>query len=444
MDFNLSVLPALRPYDPVTEGEGILCFLEGSPHILPFSSSLLSMAYSWMVREGVPPRVQFYSAEEEQGKQSFVAAKPKKKADPPNYGQPGGAAPAAFRNYPFDGQPAEDPSGAADKVRDCGDCWARSSSYPGSSSGLFNPDQEPFRLEGLHEGFGSTTSDQRAFAVTFAGGSEGEGDEVGGGRAHGSSGSGCSSWSGPFDWNGTNAAVPSYECSGGPSHPPTGSYAGLGVFLSRGLSLSSKGTRGRERLLQELSAKNGAFFLQVAQNAFKRLRPAEAVPRSLQEFPKKAIFSKYLERQGGFASQKDIGITLWLLSQVADALLCQEPVHAQDLLALAIVSLEQVAQDGGKWELGYLLSLQEDPPQSLFSSRAPSTNPRLRAFAPLCPQPWTSVALTYLREMDIIATRRSEAASSSRSAAANAVEEPRPNPKRKPKFPKKPKEKEGS
>ena len=203
----------------------------------------------------------------------------------------------------------------------------------------------------------------------------------------------------------------------------------LGSSSAGGLSLSSKGTRGRERLLQELSAKNGTFFLQVAQNAFKRLRPAEAVPRSLQEFPKKAIFSKYLERQGGFASQKDIGITLWLLSQVADALLCQEPVHAQDLLALAIVSLEQVAQDGGKWELGYLLSLQEDPP---------------RAFAPLCPQPWTSVALTYLREMDIIATRRSEAASSSKSAAANAVEEPRPNPKRKPKFLKKPKEKEGS
>jgi len=121
----------------------------------------------------------------------------------------------------------------------------------------------------------------------------------------------------------------------------------LGSSSAGGLSLSSKGTRGRERLLQELSAKNGAFFLQVAQNAFRRLRPAEAVPRSLQEFPKKAIFSKYLERQGGFASQKDIGITLWLLSQVADALLCQEPVHAQDL------SLEQVAQDGGKWELGY-------------------------------------------------------------------------------------------
>ena len=213
----------------------------------------------------------------------------------------------------------------------------------------------------------------------------------------------------------------------------------LGVFLSRRPFAFIKGDKRKGEI-----AKNGTFFLQVAQNAFKRLRPAEAVPRSLQEFRKKAIFSKYLERQGGFASQKDIGITLWLLSQVANALLCQEPVHAQDLLALAIVSLEQVAQDGGKWELGYLLSLQEDPPQSLFSSRAPSTNPRLRAFAPLCPQPWTSVALTYLREMDIIATRRSEAASSSKSAAANAVEEPRPNPKRKPKFPKKPKEKEGS
>ena len=98
----------------------------------------------------------------------------------------------------------------------------------------------------------------------------------------------------------------------------------------------------------------------------------------------------------------------------------------------------------GRRQMGIGVPPEEDPPRSLFSSRAPSTNPRLRAFAPLCPQPWTSVALTYLREMDIIATRRSEAASSSKSAAANAAEEPRPNPKRKPKFPKKPKEKEGS
>lgn len=377
-----------------------------------------------MVREGVPPRVQFYSAEEEQGKQSFVAAKPKKKADPPTKpkkpttAQPGGAAPAAFRDYPFDGQ-LKTLQEQQTKFETAVIAGQEALRTPAHRQAFSTPTRNPSDLKGFMKDLGPPPRTKELLpsplqAVQKEKEMRLEEDE-------------------PMDPREV-VAPPGQDPSSGMAFMQQSQAMNalvahligqqdpmldLGSSSAGGLSLSSKGTRGRERLLQELSAKNGTFFLQVAQNAFKRLRPAEAVPRSLQEFPKKAIFSKYLERQGGFASQKDIGITLWLLSQVADALLCQEPVHAQDLLALAIVSLEQV-----------------------FSSRAPSTS--LRAFAPLCPQPWTSVALTYLREMDIIATRRSEAASSSRSAAANAVEEPRPNPKRKPKFPKKPKEKEGS
>ena len=450
MDFNLSVLPALRPYDPVTEGEGILCFLEGSPHILPFSSSLLSMAYSWMVKEGVPPRVQFYSAEEEQGKQSFVAAKPKKKVDPPSKPKKPTTANLAEQlqqlseTIPLMANQLKTLQEQQTKFETAVIAGQEALRTPAHRQAFSTPIRNPSDLKGFMKDLGPPprTKDllpsplqaaQKEKEIRLE-----EDEPMDPREVVAPSGQDPSIGMALMQQSQAMNALVAHLI--GQQDP----MLDLGSSSAGGLSLSSKGTRGRERLLQELSAKNGTFFLQVAQNAFKRLRPAEAVPRSLQEFPKKAIFSKYLERQGGFASQKDIGITLWLLSQVADALLCQEPVHAQDLLALAIVSLEQVAQDGGKWELGYLLSLQEDPPQSLFSSRAPSTNPRLRAFAPLCPQPWTSVALTYLREMDIIATRRSEAASSSKSAVANPTEEPRPNPKRKPKFPKKPKEKEGS
>lgn len=83
MDFSWAVLPGLREFDPVTEGDGIQCFLEGSPHLVPFSSSLLSLAYEWMIKEGAPARVQFYSADEEKGVSSVLQAKGKKKAVPP-------------------------------------------------------------------------------------------------------------------------------------------------------------------------------------------------------------------------------------------------------------------------------------------------------------------------------------------------------------------------
>ena len=61
----------------------------------------------------------------------------------------------------------------------------------------------------------------------------------------------------------------------------------------------------------------------------------------------------------------------------------------------------------------------------------PLTIAVLQQATPLCPQPWTSVALTYLREMNIIAARRSEAASSSKGPAATAPEDPLPTPKPK-------------
>ena len=37
---------------------------------------------------------------------------------------------------------------------------------------------------------------------------------------------------------------------------------------------------------------------------------------------------------------------------------------AQEMLALAMVAIEQSAMDNGKWEIAWVLALQEDPPSS--------------------------------------------------------------------------------
>lgn len=88
MDFSWAIFPGLREFDPVTEGVGIQCFLEGSPHLVPFSSALLSQAYAWMMREGAPVRAQFYSADEGKEKPPGLAAKGKSKPAPPSKGDP--------------------------------------------------------------------------------------------------------------------------------------------------------------------------------------------------------------------------------------------------------------------------------------------------------------------------------------------------------------------
>lgn len=138
---------------------------------------------------------------------------------------------------------------------------------------------------------------------------------------------------------------------------------------------------------------------------------------------------------------------MWLMAHVADQMLVGDYKGAQEMMALALVSTEQAAQDGLKWEVAWLLSLQEDPPPSLFVPRPSSTNPRLRAFAPLCPQEWATVALGFVKEVDLISSRRQE------SLVPKNKENPMGGPKKpdekeawkkKPRFPKKAKGNEES
>ena len=131
---------------------------------------------------------------------------------------------------------------------------------------------------------------------------------------------------------------------------------------------------------------------------------------------------------------------MWLLSQMADAFLNEDAAGAQELLALTMVTLEQVAQDSGKWEVGWILSLQEDPPPGVFQARPITTNPRLRAFAPLCPPEWATTALSYVKEVDLINSRRQEALPGKKNQPGKEQDD-QAGPKKKPaRYPKKPKQ----
>ena len=71
-------------------------------------------------------------------------------------------------------------------------------------------------------------------------------------------------------------------------------------------------------------------------------------------------------------------------------------------------------------------------------ARPASTNPRLRAFSPLCPPEWAATALSFVKEVDIISTRRQEALPSKKTQKQG---EEADNPKKKPqRYPKKPKQ----
>ena len=202
-------------------------------------------------------------------------------------------------------------------------------------------------------------------------------------------------------------------------------------------TLTSKGSMKREKLQNDLAARTSCYLLQVAQLASRRMKPSEPLPGSLADLKGKSVFTKYLAKHGGYAGQKELGYLAWLVSHIADCLIAGDNKGAQEITALTLCAIDQACQDGNKWDLAYLMALLEEPPPGVFSSRGSSANPRMKAFSPLVPQGWATTTISYVREMDLISCRRSEAAGSSRVKKEEEGEQPAP--KKKPRFPKKPK-----
>ena len=82
-------------------------------------------------------------------------------------------------------------------------------------------------------------------------------------------------------------------------------------------------------------------------------------------------------------------------------------------------------------------------PAMLFADRMQPVVAHGRPFAPLIPPQWASTALAYLKEIDILVTRKTEVRApkaAPQREKAEAEDESTGSPRRRPKFPKKPKE----
>jgi len=447
VDFT-AVLPRLRGLDPVTEGPGIHCFSEGAMEIYPSSSELLTAAYTWF-QEEQEGRVAFYSAAEDLPPQKAptvakaTQAKAKQKQLPPkrittatlsqqlatltetipalstslvamqhrqdqmeqSLAQRPIQPPAPQRQEfgfltPGAKQPLPSPSqflrqvGPPPKVR----MPQRSKQQEQMPEDEPTAPLEEMDLSLVEEGPQASIA-QMLLKQQMA----------------------------------LNTLVSHMASQDG--------FQDLGGSTSASSTISVKGSARRDRLLADLAARKSDFFLKVAQNAHRRLKPAEMVPPALADFPQKALFTKYLEKQGGYTGfQRDQGLTMWLLGHVADQFLVQDFKGAQEMLALAMVAIEQSAMDNGKWEVAWILALQEDPPQQLFAHRPQATNPRLRAFGPLCPADGGATALAYIKELDLLSTRRAEALPKKQGGEKleEDLEDPAKRPKQ-PRYPRKPK-----
>ncbi|CAK9113820.1 Uncharacterized protein SCF082_LOCUS52739 [Durusdinium trenchii] len=413
MDFNSSILEHLRGFDPVTEGEDIVAFWPDNPDIFPEANALIMSAYSWVEEGG--DRVKFYSAEEEElvaastagvkkGRTKVKTANPSKRVTTASLAEQLAAISEAI---PSITEQLQSMASRQDKF----DIMLASPQplgqerVPAYRQAFNPPDRDAKGLpSSFLKGIGSPPRVRPApeRRVSFTGDAEKMQEDE------------------PV----ALPSEPDYVASKAPEASSSSEVNAILLQQSQALThlvahltsqdglpdlgsstsstLSMRGSQKRDKLLADLGSRKGAFFLKVSQNAFRRLKPTEPVPASLEDFQKKGIFTKYLERQGGYSHQRDMGLVMWLLAFVADQMLAGDHAGAQEMLALAMVAIEQE---------------------------------------------WATVALGFVKEVDLISSRRQE------SLGVKKQENPMGGPKKqddkeawkkKPRFPKKGKQEEST
>lgn len=212
-------------------------------------------------------------------------------------------------------------------------------------------------------------------------------------------------------------------------------------------SSSTKGVQRRERMQSELALGTSAYFLQVQQQLHRRMYPSKPVPQTETELQNLSVL-QYLERMGGYKNHRELGLVAWILGHAVDAAASGNFKLTKEIIALLLVAVEQAAVDRGDWTLAFMLSLLEEPPMQVFQDRTMSMVHHTRPFGPLVPPAWTAVCLAYLKDLEVLSTKKTETAKRNVKASpgidstSNAAEPDREaSPKRKPRFPKKPKAK---
>jgi hypothetical protein len=212
----------------------------------------------------------------------------------------------------------------------------------------------------------------------------------------------------------------------------------LSSSASSSHGLHTKGVMRREKMQQELANGSSNFFVQVQQQIHKRMFPSRPLPKDESDLVNSgATLCGYLEKFGGYKNRAETAMIMWMLGHAMDAAASGDDRLCKEYLALTVACIEQSVVDGGSWNLAYVLSLLEEPPSQVFSEKTAAVSSLGKPFAALVPPTWSAVSLAFLKELDLLTTKKAEAGKP--KAAAKAEEPGPPSPKRRPKFPKKPK-----
>ena len=206
-----------------------------------------------------------------------------------------------------------------------------------------------------------------------------------------------------------------------------------------GTASTTRGVARRERMQSDLALRQSQYWLAFLQQVSRRMYPSRQVPTSSEMARDSGLsFLAYLERYGAFKQSKELGTILWIVGYIVDAAIAQDFDGVKEHLALFVTALDQAALDQN-WDTAFLVSLVEDPPAQIFMERSSNTT-LAKPFSPLMPSAWGAVLLAFLKDIDIMSSRKQETKKKTGQASPSTGDPGgEASPKRKPRFPKKPK-----
>ena len=146
------------------------------------------------------------------------------------------------------------------------------------------------------------------------------------------------------------------------------------------------------------------------------------------------LMRKYMERRIPLADHRTLAQFACLISEGWAIGFESGNEQMLGVLAKMMIFVEQCALDGGRSQLGWLLTGLQDPPMHLFVSHR--KRPGLEPFSRLSSPAWISGNLAYLRDLDYLEGRMSNLHKNQRHQAAedpdvSAKPKPKPRPKGK-------------
>lgn len=189
----------------------------------------------------------------------------------------------------------------------------------------------------------------------------------------------------------------------------------------------------------DLALRQSQYWLAFLQQLSRKMNPSKPVPTT-EEAAKDAglSFLAYLERHGAYKQSRELGTILWVLGYIIDAAIAQDFDGVKEHLALFAAALDQAALDQS-WTTAFLVTLVEEPPPVLFAEKGTPLSVA-KPFTPLMPAVCGGVLLAYLKDIDIMTSKKQEGGGrKTGQQTSQEQKEGEASPKRRPRFPKKPK-----